>query len=247
MIRMPKLPKAEDLSGGHGRTIWLISVTDLMSLLLAFFVLMYSMSEPEAQRWTGLSQALSQAQTASARSTATTPSVAAPEPKAAFNAATVESLSAMNLDYLGALLRTQTAANEDLASVDVQREDDRVVIGLPGVVMFDASGGTFTDQGRRVLYLLGAAVGRIGNRIEVVGHAEREDQGNGLAWERALTRAVAIAAALRETGYKRDLVARSMMSEPVSAGGARVDIVVRDEAEGVRTEGPRADGVKAGE
>ncbi|MBP2292073.1 OmpA/MotB family protein [Azospirillum rugosum] len=227
MIRLPKLPKAEDKSGGHNRTIWLISFTDLMSLLLAFFVLMYSMSEPEAQRWTGLSKSLS-----SARSTATSPSNAAPEPKAAFNATTVETQSAMNLDYLGALLRTQTGTNEDLASVEVRREDDRVVIGLPGSLMFDASGVTFTDQGRRVLYLLGAAVGRIGNRIEVVGHAEREDQADGRAWERALTRSVAIAAALRETGYKRDLVARGVMAAPVAADGARVDIVVRDEAEG---------------
>lgn len=231
MIRLPKLPKAEDKSGGHNRTIWLISFTDLMSLLLAFFVLMYSMSEPEAQRWTGLSKALT-----SARSTATSPSGAAPEPKAAFNAAAVETQSAINLDYLGALLRTQTGANPDLAAVDVRREDDRVVIGLPGTLMFDVSGATFTDQGRRVLYLLGAAVGRIGNRIEVVGHAEREDQTDGLAWERALTRAVAIAAALRETGYKRDLVARGVMAAPVTAqaagSGARVDIVVRDEVDG---------------
>lgn len=230
MIRLPKLPKAEDKSGGHNRTIWLISFTDLMSLLLAFFVLMYSMSEPEAQRWTDLSKSLS---SSSARSTATTPSNAAPEPKAAFNAATVEPASAMNLDYLGALLRTQTGTNEDLASVEVRREDDRVVIGLPGSLMFDASGVTFTDQGRRVLYLLGAAVGRIGNRIEVVGHAEHEDPADGRAWERALTRSVAIAAALRETGYKRDLVARGVMADsPTSMGGARVDIVVRDEAEG---------------
>ena len=235
MIRLPKLPKSQDVSGGHNRTIWLISFTDLMSLLLAFFVLMYSMSEPEAQRWTGLSKSLS-----SARSTATSPSGAMAEPKAAFNAATVESQTAINLDYLGALLRTQTGANEDLASVEVRREDDRVVIGLPGTLMFDATGSSFSDQGRRVLYLLGAAVGRIGNRIEVVGHAEREDQGDGLAWERALTRAVAIAAALRETGYKRDLVARGVMAVPAGQtgmmpGGARVDIVVRDEAD---TAGP---------
>lgn len=239
MISLPKLPKAEDVSGGHNRTIWLISFTDLMSLLLAFFVLMYSMSEPEAQRWTGLVKSLS-----SARSTATSPSAESPEPKAAFNAATIESQSAINLDYLGALLRTQTAANEDLAAVEVRREDDRVVIGLPAHVMFDPTGGSFTDQGRRVLYLLGAAVGRIGNRIEVVGHAEREDQSAGLGWERALTRAVAVAALLRETGYKRDLVARSVMSEPAGIdpvpGGARVDVVVREETAGLPVSGSAA-------
>lgn len=236
MIRMPKLPTAQDKSGGHGRTMWLISFTDLMSLMLAFFVLMYSMTEPEAQRWTGLSRAL-----ASARSTATAPSDVPPQPKAVFNAATVEPHSAINLDYLGALLRSQTAAHAELADVLVRREDDRVVIALPGELLFDAEGGSFTDRGRRLLYLLGAVVGRIGNRIEVVGHAEREDQSGDFAWERSLTRAVAVAAALRETGYRRDLVARSLRAPAAGegagdgtggAGGARVDIVVRDEAEG---------------
>lgn len=235
MIRMPRLPTAQDKSGGHGRTMWLISFTDLMSLLLAFFVLKYSMSEPEAQRWAGLSRAL-----ASARSTATAPSEAPAQPKAAFNAATVEPHSAINLDYLGALLRSQTAAHAELAEVRVQREDDRVVIALPGELLFDAEAGSFTDRGRRLLYLLGAVVGRIGNRIEVVGHAEQEDQTGGLAWERSLARAVAVAAALRETGYRRDLVARSLRvptagggaAEGEGAGRTRVDIVVRDEAEG---------------
>ena len=69
-------------------------------------------------------------------------------------------------------------------------------------------------------------------KIEVVGHAEREDPSNGLSWERALTRAVAVAAALRETGYKRDLVARGVMASAGAKGTARVDIIVRDEAEG---------------
>lgn len=229
MIRLPKLPSAQDKSGGHGRTIWLISFTDLMSLLLAFFVLMYSMSEPEAQRWAGLSKSL-----ASARSTAVTPSNAAPDPLAAFNAATVDPERAMNLDYLGALLRGQTASNADLATVEVRREDDRLVIVLPGVVMFGEDGGAFTDRGRRLLFLLGSALGRIGNRIEVVGHAERESQNGGVAWERALTRAVAVSAALRETGYRKDLVARAVMAarSPSAPVEARVDVVVRDEAGG---------------
>lgn len=232
-------------AGGHRKTMWLISFTDLISLMLAFFVLMYSMSEPESQRWTRLAKGLADTIPA-ARSTATTPSDRPADPRAAFNAQAVELRAAVDVNYLGALLRSQTAANAELAAVEVRREDDRVVIGLPGERMFDASGAVFTDEGRRIVFLLGAVVGRIGNRIEVVGHAEREDPTGGAAWERALTRAVAVSAALRETGYRRDLVARAVMAvdEPVApgamAGGGvtasinatgrvRVDIVVREE------------------
>ncbi len=233
--------------GGHRKTMWLISFTDLISLMLAFFVLMYSMSEPESQRWTRLAKGLADTIPA-ARSTATTPSDRPADPRAAFNAQAVELRAAVDVNYLGALLRSQTTANAELAAVEVRREDDRVVIGLPGERMFDASGAVFTDEGRRIVFLLGAVVGRIGNRIEVVGHAEREDQTGGAAWERALTRAVAVSAALRETGYRRDLVARAVMAadEPVPVGAVagvgagvtvpinatgrvRVDIVVREE------------------
>ncbi|MFD1627531.1 OmpA/MotB family protein [Azospirillum griseum] len=235
--------------GGHRKTMWLISFTDLISLLLAFFVLMYSMSEPESQRWTRLARGLAETIPA-ARSTATTPSDRPADPRAAFNAQAVEPrAAAVDVNYLGALLRGQTAANAELAGVEVRGEDDRVVIGLPGDRMFDPTGAAFTNDGRRIIFLLGAVVGRIGNRIEVVGHAEREDPTGGAAWERALTRAVAVSAALRETGYRRELVARAVMAveesprpgpvvpgvtaavvTPVNAAGRiRVDIVVREE------------------
>ncbi|WP_298364630.1 flagellar motor protein MotB [Azospirillum sp.] len=254
MIRVPKIGGGSGPggsgsggdAGGHRKTMWLISFTDLISLMLAFFVLMYSMSEPESQRWTRLAKGLAETIPA-ARSTATTPSDRPADPRAAFNAQAVEARpAAVDVNYLGALLRGQTAANAELAAVEVRREDDRVVIGLPGERMFDASGAAFTEEGRRIVFLLGAVVGRIGNRIEVVGHAEREDPTGGAAWERALTRAVAVSAALRETGYRRDLVARAVMAvdEPVAAGAVtgggvtvpinatgrvRVDIVVREE------------------
>ncbi|WP_207456812.1 flagellar motor protein MotB [Azospirillum sp. SYSU D00513] len=239
MIRLPHNPpgltrpaKAGlDAEAAPPKSLWLISLTDLISLMLAFFVLMYSMSEPlTAEGSSGLAKVLM-----SARSTALAPSSAAPEPKAAFNAQAVEADGTIDLDYLHALLRSQTGQDPELSGLSVRREDDRLVIGLPGALMFDAPGGAFSDRGRRVLFLLGAAVGRIGNRIEVVGHAEGEEGADGHAWERSLTRAVAVAAALRETGYRRDLVARSVMAAGTGMGasaGPRVDVVVRDEAEG---------------
>ncbi len=240
MIRVPTVggpARTGGDPGGHRKTMWLISFTDLISLMLAFFVLMYSMSEPESQRWIRLTKGLAETIPA-ARSTATAPSDRPADPRAAFNAQAVEVRAAIDLNYLGALLRGQTAANAELAAVEVRREDDRVVIGLPGERMFDPGGAAFTDPGRRILFLLGAVVGRIGNRIEVVGHAEREDSSGGAAWERALTRAVAVSAALRETGYRRELVARAVMAPPAGDGTkgdgrgderVRVDIVVREE------------------
>lgn len=221
---------AAEAGASQRKTLWLISFTDLISLMLAFFVLMYSMSEPEAERWTRLAKGISESIPA-ARSTATAPSDRPADPNAAFNAQAVEARVAIDLYYLAALLGSQLRSNAELSVVDVRREDDRVVIRLPGERIFDPTGAAFTEEGRRVLFLLGAVIGRIGNRIELVGHAEREDPSGGVAWERALTRAVAVSAALRETGYRRDLVARAVMMPAGETGGGRlpVDIVVREE------------------
>lgn len=223
MIRVPTFDKARDRAGTDSRrTIWLISFTDLISLLFAFFVLMFAMSEPDGARWARMADGLS------ARSTASAPSDRVPDPRAAFNAATVEPQSRVSLDYLGALLRTQLADRPELAGVFVQREDDRVVIVFPGELLFEHNGLLIGERGRRALHTVGAVVGRIGNRIEVVGHAEREDAASGQAWERSLGRAVAVSAALRGSGYRGDLVARSVMVPGAARGGPRVDVVVRE-------------------
>ncbi len=227
MIRLPKLPLASDRNEMARKTIWLISFTDLISLLLAFFVLMFSMTEPQLQRWVKMAQSLS------ARSTATRPSQEGFAPNARFNAAVLESHSSMDLDYLSALLNGQMAETGELAGVKIIREDDRVVIGLPSALLFEKDSPMFSASGQRVLYLLGAVVGRIGNRIEVVGHAERENVPVEIAWERSLARAVAVSQTLREHGYRRDLVARTSMGRLLQTDmtGPKVDIVVREQKE----------------
>lgn len=242
-VRLPAILRhriaAEPLRGGGrlgvpfrhgrsaGRSMWLVSFTDLISLMLAFFVLMFSMVEPEQQRFAALAKG------ASARSTATRPSDAPPEPGAVFNAPTVEPALAANLDYLAALLRNQLAADPLLAALPVRREDDRVVIVLAGGRLFADDAPAFSESGRRMLFLLGDALGRLPNRVEVVGHAERELDFPGREWERALGKAAAVSLALRETGYRRDLVARAVVApldrNAPDAGEAVVDLVIREQ------------------
>ena len=236
MTRLPRAPAPVRPAGKGGNApggpagwggSWLLTFTDLVCLMLTFFVMTYAMREPEVERWATLAQSLA----LSARSTATAPSDETPAPAAPFNAATLETHSAVNLDYLGVILRSQVAGAADLAGIAVRREDDRLVIGIPGRLLFEPGGTAFSDAGRRALFLLGAVVGRIGNRVEVVGRAEDEDVPAGQAWDRALGRAAAVAMALRETGYRRDLVARATLRPGDSTDGPRVDVVVRDQWE----------------
>jgi chemotaxis protein MotB len=211
--------------GAVARSIWLISFTDLMCLMLAFFVLAFSMSEPVQQRWQALAASLA-ARQIDGRS------------GAVFNVALLDPRSPINLDYLGILLKGQFAGNPDLAGVVPVRQDDRVVIALPDTLLFEADQSKFSEGGRQMLFVLGGVLGRIGNRIEITGHAGAEPvsaESERDPWELSLARAVAVGAALHQAGYQRHLVVRSVAGSdaPAVTGRAHlIDIVVRDLDEG---------------
>lgn len=205
------------------RSIWLISFTDLICLLLAFFMLKFSMSEPVSQRWQQMAASMAARQ-------------AGGKPGATFNVSLIEAGTAINLDYLATLLTTQFTASSELGGVMPRRLDDRVVIGLPDGLLFEADQATFSPAGQRILFVLGGVLGRIGNRIEIAGHADQENPADPDrdAWQLSLARGVAVANALRSAGYQRRLVVRSQGDVPALRGRAHlIDIVVRDLEEGV--------------
>ncbi len=49
----------EPATAGRGSDIWMITFADLMALVLAFFVLLFSMSDLDAKRWDGVVASLS--------------------------------------------------------------------------------------------------------------------------------------------------------------------------------------------
>jgi len=218
--------------------IWLISFTDLICLLLAFFVLLFSMAEPVGERW----QALVTGFGLGLRDGAS---------GAAFIVETVFPPQALGLGYLAPLLTTQFANDPVLAGIQPNREPDRVIIGLPDHLLFDADDRVFSSGGERIIFVLSGILGRLGNRIEITAHAGREATSTGpgatgpratgpratgmvtgeAAWETALLRAVAVAAALRDAGYRRPIVARSragMENADRKPRSHLIDIVIRE-------------------
>lgn len=241
MIRRPSLVRQQadappSSSSSSAAGLWMISLADLVSLMLAFFVLMFAMREPEPRRWADMRGLVT------APSTDDRPALARPgeaQPKADFNVAVTEEISARNLDYLTAVLRNQLAARPSLAGLTATREDDRLTIFAPAALLFDGDGPALSDRGREALYLLAPVLGRAGNRVEIVGRAAAEsapDQpgatDGGRGWERALTRAVLTAEGLRQAGYQTDLVARGVIADISVKGVNGVELTIREERAG---------------
>ena len=229
--------KGADRSEDRGSRIWLITFTDLVALMLTFFVMLFAMSSVKVSEWQNIIDSLSQT---------LRPSDEQPVPAttSTFNIGTIFRKQAINLDYLSSVLNETVKGQPLLSAGHVLRLEDRLIIVLPGDLLFEEGGATMTDSGRRSLFVLGGVLRNIGNQVGVNGHS-----GPGLPvgsdyssnWELSTARAAAVANALKQSGYTDDIIAygyadsrSAQLSDlPEGVGGAlarRIDIVIRPTA-----------------
>lgn len=180
---------------------WFITFTDVVCLMLTFFVMLYSMSTVTSERWSEVTAALSrQPQLSDAPVTN--------QPTAQYNIATVFRKRAINLDYLHVVLRDTIAADPRLESARIHLLDDRLVISLPGDILFTESSAVVDGRAEQALFALGGVLGNLTNPVTVVGHSDPQPpRGSAYTsnWELTMGRAAAVANVLKRSGYTRDL------------------------------------------
>ncbi len=195
----PRSPQGETWafaqpSKAIGSTGWLITFADLLSLMLAFFLLMFSMSQVKFDAWRAIVDSLSERLNPSHHWTDPARTTRQNMPRTFVE-------RAVNLDYLFSLLREDMAAAELDESVLIERRIDRIILSAPGQYLF-AADDSLTDAGDRVLAAMADRLRLTGNAISVIGHAGAGDRGRE-AWARSIRRAEAVAAALGRLGVKQ--------------------------------------------
>jgi chemotaxis protein MotB len=194
------------LSRPQGRSIWMVSFIDALSLVLSFFILVYSMATPDVERFRQMADGLTSCFTNAGVRPQSTPSPGLIAP-------TVERSQALNLDYLASLLQAQLAREPALAHGIVQRLSDRLVLSFPGELLFQSNKAELTQAAERALFQLGGVLSQLDNRIDVQGHADPASvAGGGFAdnWELSIVRALAVREVLARSGYRRPLVAQGL-------------------------------------
>jgi len=182
---------------------WLVIFTDLVSLMLTFFVLLFSMSSVQIDRWKEMVDTLSQSLNPAVEK-ATTPV------SAQYNIATFFRKRAVNLDYLGSVLEDVMRRDPLLARSQFLRLEERLIIALPGDLLFAPGQAGLSDRAREAIFALGGILRNIGNQIVVNGHTDPGAAGTGSypsSWELSLARATAVANSLRRSGYTEDITA----------------------------------------
>ena len=220
-----------------GTRVWMIIFTDLVALMLAFFVMLFAMSSVKVNDWQSVIDSLSQTLRPSAEKTL-------PAATSAFNIGTIFRKNAINLDYLASVLLEAVENHPLLSTGRVMRLEDRLVITLPGDFIFGPGGALMTDQGRQALFVLGGVLRNIGNKIGVNGHSGPSRSGGDdytSHWELSTARAAAVANALRQSGYTDDITAFGYADSrfeqwpdlPGAGRGAlsgRIDVIIRPTA-----------------
>lgn len=182
---------------------WMVIFTDLVSLMLTFFVLLFSMSNVQIDRWKEMVDALSSTLNPSTVKEATPIS-------SQYNIATIFRKRAVNLDYLSSVIDEAMGKDPVLAKGILMRLEDRTVIALPGDLMFASGLATMTEGGRQAMFVLGGVLRNVGNKIAVDGHtAPTPPAGDTYRsnWELSMARATAVANSLRHVGYTEDITA----------------------------------------
>lgn len=215
---------------------WMITFTDLVSLMLTFFVLLFAMSHVKVGDWQSMTEALSQRLNASRQPGAALPS-------APYNIATGLRRQAIDLDYLASVIGQALRADAGLAGGRVARLEDQLVISLPGDLLFAPDQTLLSERAAVAVFRLGGMLRNIDNEIVVQGFSGPDPALREGVWELSLGRAVAVANALRRSGYTGDIPVygygdsryKLLPEMPEGARRAvaqRVDIVVLPHARG---------------
>ncbi|MGB0683148.1 MAG: flagellar motor protein MotB [Magnetovibrionaceae bacterium] len=189
-------------TAGQSRA-WMITFTDLVSLMLTFFVLLFSMSHLKIDQWETMIDSLSQ--------TLNPTDVDERKPLSTeLNIGSIFRKSAINLDYLVSVLGEAMDEDPLLRESLLLRMDDRLLIALPGDLLFQPGQAILNERARQAIFNLGGVLRNIGNQIGVNGHTDPIPPGAGpfaSNWELSVSRAAAVANALRTSGYGEEITA----------------------------------------
>jgi len=219
-------------------SIWLISFTDVMALMLTFFVLLFAMSNPKQEQWEDFTQNIQK------NFNRFYGQVLNRGQEDAINIAKINFSQALDLNYLRALIENLIEKENSLRIAKLIDNGDSLIISLPHDILFEVGQAEVKGTANKALFTLAGALGRIKNRVEVVGHTDpRPLRGSDYQsnWELSLARAANVAGALENLGYQNSLSIRGQASgrytdipETVPTSerldlSRRVDIVVMED------------------
>lgn len=184
---------------------WMLTFADLLSLILTFFVLLYSMSSVDDIKWEKLTKALAQRLNPDRDEVYTKPAAELSILKKDL------SLKVPPIEYLHSIFIDKMEDSQILRdSLHIFRRDDKLILRIIAPDMFE-DGSRELNEDLRISLLepVSQILASIGNHISIYGYVSPADEEVMYGqrdvwpsfWELSLSRAVMVADSLRNMGY----------------------------------------------
>jgi chemotaxis protein MotB len=183
--------------------MWMLTFTDLVLLLLTIFALLFAMLNVKIDEWDKVTDSLSQTLKPAPKETVH-------KPTAQLNVGTLFRRNAVNLDYLVSVIEENLSSDPLLKNALIVRLEDRLMIALPGDLLFDPGAAVINERARDPMFTLGAMFANVGNAIGVTGNTDPDAPGGDAFasnWELSIAQAASVANAIRRGGYDGEIVA----------------------------------------
>lgn len=253
---------AHDDGGGHGgghdgagSMRWLLTYADLITLLMVFFIVLYSISQMDKAKYIQLAQALqasflrSNVSNSLLEVSPTPVDSEAKLPHAAANSlegtrgpdpAQARQAEGLRLQEVGRLVQKELQAAGLAGKVTVTLEEQGLVVSFPELIFFEKGYADLKPASRAILHRIAPVLAKIPNDLSVEGHTDDLPINTfryPSNWELSVARAVVVARYLVEqeglpptrlsaTGYGEWRPRFPNDTEENRAKNRRVDLVI---------------------
>ncbi len=181
---------------------WILTFTDIMALMLTFFVLLFSMSNPKTEKWSPVVTSLgSEFNTKYSER----------DQAGLFNQNSIQRKAfnrGLNLGYVVTILKTMSEGDENLAKMQVYQQGQKIVISLPNELLFLSGKANLTPAAEKSIAKIGRVLKNLKNKVEIIGYADPNPISTAefpSNWSLSLMRAENVADYLIASGYRRGL------------------------------------------
>jgi len=245
--------RKKKVEAGHGSSErWLVTYADLITLLLIFFIVMYTMSKVDAAKFEAVASSLSQvlqgkstAQIVDAPGPSFVPgqSGAVPPQTAGQGNQAAEQQS---LEEIARKLSQEVQKDEKLAlNIVIYQQERGLVISFKDAILFPSGSATLLPESRDILLRVVNSLQGIPNYVRVEGHTDNRPINNPRFpsnWELSVLRATNVLHLMVENGIDADRISATGYGEyrPIVPNlsakemgmNRRVDIVILKEKYG---------------
>jgi chemotaxis protein MotB len=238
---MPRRKRAHIEAPHENDERWLLTYSDLITLLFVLFVVMYAISTTDIRKFVALAQSVSAAFNAEVMTGQQPITITDGQDTTEINQTYDQSSSAQATD-----LRQIEATLEDYAisqglgaEVQVGTASQGIVIRLNDALLFSSGRAHLDDQALAVVEKVSAVVRPLPNSIRIEGNTDDQPPDGGLYpdnWELSTARALAVLGAMTQFGISPDRLSASGYAQynPIvpntddasRAKNRRVDVVI---------------------